>query len=196
MGKILSVFLVLGIATPALALDRVGVLMQQSPNATPYQILEQLFNESSSIISFQDIDLPTQKCASVHATDAQPSKSALNIGKSFKTVAPGTPDFPGTGPLFPPKPGVPAQIVSKYLVARFAEGAEQKTFDSFYDYITTTITQTEIDSEVGPSDLQWKYLGPYSTRVRKNGTLLSFMNRNRIGSKDETKVYGYCWQAN
>ena len=172
-------------------------LKKQSPNATPFEILKQEFDNSKDLIQLKDVGGSGQQCVGANTDSADPyDMDDLDRAQSNKVIVPATPDIPaipGKGPLFPETPAIPgkkARISSKDFVTVGSVG--QEYLDGAFDYIVLANTPSELDFTI--NDPGQPKTQPYNLVVRKDKDLISFSVRMRIGTDKETDAYGYCWK--
>lgn len=185
----------MALANPVFAANPAVKLKQQTPSATPYETLKQMFDKSKDRIQLQDIGEIRQHCAGAASWHSAPLEVTLTRIKTTKVVVPatpGTPAIPPQGPLFPGKPGmpgVPAQTVTKEGVLAFADDLQ---VGDWFDNITVESSPTEITTAlagiVNMVDL------PFIVAVRKNVDFVTFCMRMSAGTHNEMEYYGYCWE--
>jgi len=177
----------------------IALLRLKSPDAPPFQILKEAFDQSKDPIQPQDVGASRQQCASAAASEAAPAPDALVTAVSHKTIVAAVPDRPATpsqGPLFPGKPAVPgssAQIAVKTFIITGSPG--QGIVDSVFDNIVVENDRTQLITRITATPAANDT--PLSLSVRKSGNLITYSLRTTVWigkiSKGESVRYGYCW---
>ena len=172
-------------------------LRRQNPDASPYRILKQLFDESKDSVSADDLARLGKNCAGANEEDKTPY-AARNPYRVVinKVLESGKPAQPGMGPLFPAQPATPDRVEFKEIVVLARDAVDRASmkylFESNFDAVRTEASRSEIVTTV---DKLEGYMNlPATLKFRRNGNLLSYELRTDVGNPGESANYNYCWE--
>lgn len=190
--KLFISYLVLGVAVSlsAFAENRVQELTAENPDATPFQVLEKLFNESNTPASMQDFDSiegsSNMKCAGI----AQDEKELVSFcARRIDVTVPGK---ASNGPLFP---GTPDQTMSFIgtgaCLPAYDVPRSKQLIKRLLPFVQLSTTETELIMHVNKNDES--SVSPITISFRRNSALISIRSFFLDSTKWRTR-YSYCWR--
>lgn len=192
-----SVIITVGILSTSIlaGADTLTDIKASNPNATPYQILQTLYNQSSSPADLSDFDSINNLSSNQHcaiATQTDKTAKPFYFAKAQVIVKLGTsakPGKPSTGPLFPDTPATPAvpKQVGEAVVFFRAESDRQNAAD----YIVAQVSSNTSDLVINSYSLAASYVSN-SIYARKNGSFIAIHALQNNEGTDE--VYAYCYR--
>jgi hypothetical protein len=174
--------------------DRIADIAAENPSASPYQVMQQFYDESSIPASITDFDLNTntksdQQCVAAEADSQTPYK--LYIVRANFVVKPGLPAQPAYGPLFPGKPATPPQLGVTLLFNTRSRNVLDDQVDRLAKF--NTIKTSATDMILTMVDTNY----PETTIImntRENEGLLAIKVKINAGEPKEKTIFAYCFR--